>query len=222
MDRRHFVVGAGGLLLASCAHGADARAEAPGASAAPEDVSPAEDLMREHGVLDRVMLIYEEADRRLAAKGDLPLDAVATAAGIVRRFIEGYHEKLEENFLFPRFEKANVLVDLVATLRRQHAAGRVLTAAIEGAARGGDGAKLAAPIQAFLRMYRPHAAREDTVLFPALHGIVSPKELDELGDRFEDEEHARFGKAGFEGVVEQVAQLERSLDLYDLNRFTPS
>ena len=28
---------------------------------APEEISPAEDLMREHGVLNRILLIYEES-----------------------------------------------------------------------------------------------------------------------------------------------------------------
>jgi hypothetical protein len=44
--------------------------------------------------------------RRLETRGEVPLDALAAAAGIVRRVIEDYHEKLEEEHLFPRFEKA--------------------------------------------------------------------------------------------------------------------
>src|SRR5947208_3870564 len=91
------------------------------------EVGPPEDLMREHGVLKRVLLIYGEALRRLGAKQDFPPDALATAAGIIRSFVEDYHEKLEEDFLFPRFEKANQLVDLVKVLRTQHQAGRRVT-----------------------------------------------------------------------------------------------
>ena len=37
-----------------------------------EEVSPAEDLMREHGVLKRVLLIYEEAIRRIDTNAILP------------------------------------------------------------------------------------------------------------------------------------------------------
>ena len=91
------------------------------------EVGPPEDLMREHGVLKRVLLIYGEALRRLDAKEDFPPKALADAAGIIRRFVEDYHEKLEEDFLFPRFEKANRLVDLVKVLREQHQAGRRVT-----------------------------------------------------------------------------------------------
>ena len=32
-----------------------------------EEVSPGEDLMREHGVLKRILLVYEESERRLLA-----------------------------------------------------------------------------------------------------------------------------------------------------------
>lgn len=55
-----------------------------------EEVSPAEDLMREHGVLKRVLLVYEEAIRRIDAKQDLPPEAVREGATIIRTFIEDY------------------------------------------------------------------------------------------------------------------------------------
>ena len=35
-----------------------------------EEIGPGEDLMREHGVLRRVLLVYREAGRRLAAAND--------------------------------------------------------------------------------------------------------------------------------------------------------
>src|SRR5438045_3703290 len=217
-SRRGFIVGAAvaGAALGTCKE----------VSTQEEDVAPPEDLMREHGVLNRILLIYDEGVRRLEARETLPLDALAKSADIIRRFIEEYHEKLEEDFLFPRFEKANKLVDLVATLRRQHAAGRSLTDAITHyvASVAGklddDRRKLAEALRSFAHMYRPHEAREDTVLFPALRAIVGKNEFRELGEQFEKKEHQLFGKEGFEGIVEQVAKLEQSFGLYDLNQFT--
>jgi len=94
-------------------------------NAAP-GVSPTEDLMREHGALDRILLIYEEALRRLR-NGEVKPDVPATCADLVRRFIEDYHEKLEEDHLFPLFRKAGRLTDLVDVLLAQHKAGRVIT-----------------------------------------------------------------------------------------------
>lgn len=188
------------------------------------EVSPTEDLMREHGLLNRVLLIYEESARRLGGKGDLDPRLLADAAGIIKNFIENYHEKLEEDYLFPRFEKAGKLTDLVAVLRQQHQAGRQVTSQIQqlaAAKSAADRQKLTTAIAAFIRMYRPHEAREDTVLFPALHQIVSAHEFDALGDDFEKKEHELFGKEGFEGMVVKVGELEKQLGIFDLAQFTP-
>src|SRR5437763_543702 len=164
-------------------------------------------MMLEHCLLNRLLLVYEECARRL--ESEQPAPGLEKAAGIIRDFVEGYHEKLEEEFLFPRFRKSNTLADLADTLERQHEAGRRVTAAL-----------LEKPtpqlLRAFCRMYRPHEAREDTVLFPAFRKLVGEKEYDSLGDRFEEREHELFGTSGFEGQVERVAVIERDLGIYDL------
>lgn len=220
------LMGAGGVLLGTAAAAAE-KSGGKKKSGGDEGVAPPEDLMREHGVLNRILLIYEEGIRRAEAKQPFPAETVASSADIIRRFIEQYHEKLEEDHLFPRFEKADKLVDLVGTLRRQHQAGRKLTDAILKLATpaavqaAGNQQKLVEAMRAFIRMYRPHEAREDTVLFPALRSIVPPKEFAELGEQFEDKEHQLFGKEGFEGVVVQVGKLEQALGIYDLEQFTP-
>lgn len=178
--------------------------------------------MREHGVLRRILLIYDDIQGRVNSGKEFSPDVLGAAAGIIKKFIEDYHEKLEEDYLFPRFRKAGKLVDLVKVLLEQHHAGRRLTARIkELAAAGKPSKELGESLHLFARMYRPHAAREDTVLFPALHNIVSAQEFNDLGEEFEDKEHALFGKQGFEGVVVEVAKLEKTLGLYDLTQFTP-
>ena len=195
---------------------------------AEEEVSPAEDLMREHGVLKRVMLVYDEMLRRWDARQDVPPETLAEAAGIIRHFVEDYHEKLEEDFLFPRFEKANKLTDLVKTLKEQHQAGRKVTdvilqrANLQALKDPTERAKVAVAIREFNRMYAPHEAREDTVLFPAFRGIVSANEYDSLGEDFEKKENELFGDDGFEKMVDQVARLEKQLGIYELSQFTPN
>jgi hemerythrin-like domain-containing protein len=194
-------------------------------AAEEEDVAPAEDLMREHGVLKRVLLVYDEVRDRIAHKRAFPAEAVSKAAHIIRSFIEEYHEKLEEEHLFPRFRKQGKLVDLVDVLEAQHKAGRVVTQRILTLAGGlkGEAARqeLGEALRQFVRMYAPHEAREDTVLFPALHEIMSAHEYSALGEDFEKKEHQLFGKEGFEGMVERVAAIEKELGIYDLRQFTP-
>ena len=192
------------------------------------EISPVEDLMREHGALSRILLIYDSMIMCLNANKGFPPDVLTHSTGLIRRFVEDYHEKLEEDYLFPRFEKAGKLVDLVKVLLQQHEAGRRLTDRIRGLAAlpslkvPGEKAELGKYLGLFTRMYRPHKAREDTVLFPALHTIVSPEEYDHLGDVFEEKEQKLFGKNGFEKVVEEVAALEKKLGIYELSGFTPN
>jgi hemerythrin-like domain-containing protein len=187
-------------------------------------VTPPEDLMREHAVLSRLLLIYEKV-LGTSQPSDWLLQQLADAVRLVRTFIEDYHEKLEEDHIFPRFEKVGKLADLTAVLRKQHDAGRRLTDAIvrqtKEAAGASDTQALANNLTAFLRMYRPHAAREATVLFPQLSSVVKPDEYDEMGETFEEIEHQKFGEAGFEGIVQKVTEIEKNLRIYDLASFTP-
>ena len=212
--RRGLIAAGSGLVLARAVAAAGKKEKEP-------EVGPGEDLMREHGVLRRVMFLYDDAARRLESGEKPPLDALAAGAGIVRHVIEEYHEKLEEKFIFPRMEKAKKLAELTAILRRQHEAGRTVTASILKLCDGSDGKQLAEQLRVFNRMYRPHAAREDTLLFPAFHDLLGEKAYKELGDQFEDEEKKQLGNEGFEGAVAQVARLEEQFGFTDLDQFTP-
>jgi hemerythrin-like domain-containing protein len=192
-----------------------------------EGVSPAEDLMREHGVLNRILLVYDTCKVNLVNGEQFSLEALDNSAQIIRSFIEDYHEKLEEEFLFPRFEKANQLTDLVQVLRNQHKVGRELTDQIIQFSKmktipdQDDTHKLIKLLSSFNTMYRPHEAREDTILFPALRKVISKNEYFALGEDFEAKEHELFGEDGFEVMVEKVAVIEKQLEIYDLSKFTP-
>jgi len=190
-----------------------------------EEVSTNEDLMREHGILKRVLLCYDEVIRRIRARQDFPPQTVTDGATIIRKFIEDYHEKLEENHLFPRFRKAGKLTDLVDVLYTQHQAGRRVTdrvlSAVASLKSQDDRNRLADDLAAFNRMYAPHEAREDTVLFPELHKVVSPHEYDSLGEQFEKIERQTFGGDGFDIYRDKVEAIEKQLGIYDLAQFTP-
>lgn len=192
-----------------------------------EDISPAEDLMREHGVLNRILLIYDNCKMHLVNGDQFSLNPLNDAAQIIRSFIEEYHEKLEEDYLFPRFEKAKTLTDLVSVLRAQHKVGRTLTDQIIEFSKmlslqKEDSGKLIKLLNDFNTMYRPHEAREDTILFPALRKIISKNEYFALGEDFEDKEHELFGEDGFETMVDKVANIEKQLGIYELSGFTPA
>jgi hemerythrin-like domain-containing protein len=224
--RRNFIR-QGGIFLGAAALLGPARAWAAEGVLATAEVAPTEDLMQEHGVLRRLLLIYDDLGRRLDQGQTFPLEVLRASTGLIRRFVEDYHEKDEEKYLFTQFYKVGKMVDLVNVLYQQHQRGRQATERIQSLtspALFGQGPARAQVVQlmaAYTRMYRPHAAREDTVLYPAFRSVISPKEFMALGKTFEDKEAELFGKNGFEKIVGQVAGLEKQLDIYQLTEFTP-
>src|SRR5579862_4383345 len=156
--RRAFLGLAGaGALLVACHHD-DEKKE--------EDVGAVEDLMREHGIIRRILVVYRESATRLrAAPSNVPADALAKAAKLMRTFGEDYHEKqLEETNLFPVLAKGP-LGPLVATLTAQHQRGREITERVLAVAKGtiakDEADRLAPILESFARMYEEHAAFED-------------------------------------------------------------
>jgi hemerythrin-like domain-containing protein len=225
-ERRQFLAATAALGLAAVGSGL-ARADDKDKPKDEEEVGATEDLMREHGVLNRILLIYEEGLRRIRKKEEISPAVFRDTADLVRKFVEDYHEKLEEKFIFPEFTRQKKMTDLVTTLLKQHEAGRGLTdvilrdAADDRFTKEDARHELVTSVELFIRMYRPHEAREDTVLFPALHKLMTPKQLKDLGEQFEKEEDRLFGDEGFEKTVDKVAAIEKQLGIYDLAQFTP-
>ncbi len=213
-----FVTGVTGIALFGCKEKEEGE---------EKEVSPPEDLMQEHGLLNRILLIYDHCRLQLINKQTFDKNILLNAAGIIRTFVEDYHEKQEENYLFPRFKKANQLTDLVEVLLQQHHAGRTITDQVMQLTKSTtstdtENEKLIRLLTDFNTMYRPHEAREDTVLFPAFRKIVSQHEYDSLGEEFENNEHKLFGEEGFETMVNKVAGIEKQLGIYELAQFTPA
>ena len=194
-----------------------------------KEVGAVEDLMREHGVLRRAILVYREAAVKLRAKpAGVDPDALRRTALLFRSFGEDYHEKkLEEAHIFPTIRRAGgQAAAYVDILIAQHQRGReitdyVLAVTAKGAIVSADAEPLARALDGVELMYEHHTAREDTVVFPAWKDALSAHQLDEMGEQFEEIEHRQFGKDGFEDAVAQIAHIEQALGIADIARFTP-
>lgn len=194
-----------------------------------KEVTPLEDLMREHGVLRRALFIFGEAAAILPRNPPAAwADAVQKAAKLFRAFGEDYHEKkLEEQYIFPLIKQKGVngpaagYPDILTT---QHNRGREITDYILSATASGkigaNAGDLAKALRGFVRMYEAHAAREDTIVFPAWKDLITADEYEELGEKFEDIEHEQFGEDGYETAVKQIAEIEASVGFTDISIFT--
>ncbi|HSV01802.1 MAG TPA: hemerythrin domain-containing protein [Phenylobacterium sp.] len=211
------------LSLPGCARPAS-DADKPGQA----DVSAVDDLMREHGVLRRLLVVYRETAGVIrASAATLDIAALGQAADLFRSFGEDYHEKaLEEAHIFPMVKKAGGrAASLIDTLIAQHRRGREINDYLTGLAksggvRTGQAEPLAQALESFARMYEIHAAIEDTEVFQAWRATLNAKELDAWSDKFEDIEHQTFKGDGFDLALEQVAGIEQRLGLSDLARYT--
>lgn len=221
--RREFVVAlgtatvlAGTLPIAGC--------KALGESG--EEVSANEDLMREHGVLRRALLVYALAAPKLRTDpASVSPAALHQTAVLFRQFGEDYHERrLEEPFIFPAVKgHSPELAHYVDTLLAQHQRGREVTDFImsqTGGQKLADSRGLPDALDSFVLMYQEHTAREDTIIFPAWHKSLSQSNYEKMGDKFEDIERQQFGHDGFDDAVKQIGQIETDLNLADLAQFT--
>jgi len=193
------------------------------------EVTATEDLMREHGVIRRALLVYIETVPKLRQNAS-SVDAAALrqTAQLFRTFGEDYHERmLEEQHIFPVIQKqGGDLKHYAEVLTDQHNRGREITdyvLAVTNSAKisTAHAEPLAKVLEGFVLMYQNHAAREDTIVFPAWKKNFSNKQLDEISDQFEEIEHKMFGKDGFEDAEKKISNIESSLGLNDLAQFTP-
>lgn len=221
--RRQFLTSLGGVGLGLLVTAPPARAE----EEEEEEVSANEDLMREHGIIRRALLVYGEAARRArTAPKTLPLARLGETATLFREFAEDYHERgLEEAHIFPVVRKLKApAAKLPDVLLAQHQRGREITDYVRHlAARstlGADAERLATAMEGFVRMYEPHAAREDTELFPAWKAALGKRGYEEMGERFEEIEHRTFGGDGFDDALERIARIEAEFGLSDLSAVT--
>ncbi len=193
------------------------------------EVTATEDLMREHGVIRRALLVYFETVPRLRQNpASVDPTALRQTAQLFRTFGEDYHERmLEEQHIFPLVRKQGGELQRYADiLTAQHNRGREITDYVLAVSNGpkigaANSEPLAKVFESFVLMYQNHAAREDTIIFPAWKKNFSNQQLDEISDQFEDIEHKMFGKDGFDDAEKKISSVEAALGFADLSQFTP-
>lgn len=206
-------------LLSSYPSQGDAQEE-PRTEMGIKTISAIEELSREHGLLARIFNIYQKIIVYIDSNKPFAPAALYRSAKIVKEYFENYHENLEEDYIFPRFAaQASDLGNMVRILAGHHQRGRELTNDLLAHATP-EQLQISTTRQAvrdhlveFVSMMENHLVLEDTVLFPAYEAAVSLKEYDYLGQLFASKRQQLFGSDGFKKTVDEVAAIEKLLDI---------
>ena len=225
-SRRNVVTGAGAAAGAALVLGQTAWAAETSRALTPTGtLTPMEDLTSQHALARRVLLVYQMAANKEPGSTPMPMQSLTMAATMIRSTVEDFHAPLEEDYVFPLFQKAGKLTDLVSTLRDQHAVGRRLTDSILQATRGpaanAPTEALLRDLLAYVRMIQAHTAYEESLLYPQIRAIASETDYERLQRTLQDAQRKKLGPEGFVGLLNKVADLERSAGIMGLAQFTP-
>jgi hemerythrin-like domain-containing protein len=218
-QRRELLIAAASAVPSALALPASgAQKNAPRASAN-------EDLMQEHGLVERIILIYGRTIELLNANQGVDLALAGQASQIVSRVIHAHHEVEEERIIFPVVEKTAGMQTLTSTLRGQHSAARAITAVI-GRNAGAEAVRNAArrkelitAMQNFMNMYTPHGAHEDTEVYPAFREALTHDEYAKVAEQFAADEQRVNQAGGFGENVRALRKIEAALGM-ELSRYT--
>ena len=188
------------------------------------EITPSEDLMFEHGVIERLLLIYNEFAKRIESNENVSSKLISDTADIVRGFCENYHEMNEELYVFPYIEQMGSQTDLVKTLQRQHDLGRKVTDNIRKLAeqQNPDFKQLAKQMKSYTFMYIPHISRENSIIFRSLCKLMPENDYKELGENFERTEDEHLGENGYDNTLSKVISIETELGINNLVKYSPA
>ncbi len=195
-----------------------------GTSASTQDapaVGSIETLMRGHGLLMRAIIIYDVVREKLTKSEETEPSLILKTTAVIHNYLQDYHENMEERFIFKPMEKAQIQFSSIQDLKIQHGTGHELIKRITNLVKTGKlNAELAGYLESFGRMYKYHAAWEDTVVFPAFDALEKRSELAELAATFELEEKSILGQTGFASFLNDIASVEKQLGIYGLSAWT--
>ncbi len=221
LDRRRFL---SYIPIAATSFGvmAGLAPQSEAASTQEHGVGAIETLMRGHGLLLRALIIYDVIKNRIVKGQETEPSLVLDTAAVIHNYLEGFHEMVEEKYIFAPMENKKVGFAAIQELKVQHGSGFELTHRIANLAKAGTlKAELAGYLGDFNVMYRHHSAYEDTIIFPSFEAMGTREDLTELAATVAAEEKKVLGHKGFDDFVNQIAHVEKKLGIYELSSSTP-
>lgn len=173
-----------------------------------------EDLMYEHALLDRIILLLEHINIKLVDDLDISkkMEQIIILITIVKDFIENFHEKMEEKYIFPYFSKHEKYKEYINILIFQHIESNKITNKIIEYAKENN-KELNSMIHQFIYMYRAHANRENTIIFKKIKKIIPIDEYKKISEKMDLLEDEQFGKGAYDKFLKMIIDIENYYNL---------
>jgi hemerythrin-like domain-containing protein len=154
--------------------------------------TPTQVLKDEHRIIEQVL---EAMEARLATLGSGPFPRAffEQAIDFIVNFADGCHHAKEEERFFPVLERRGIPREggPIACMLKEHVQGRDyvarMRANLDAAGRGdaAAAAEVARCASGYVSLLRSHITKEDTVLFRLADHILTPADVDQLRQEFD-------------------------------------
>lgn len=180
------------------------------------EMKPTKELIAEHTVVLVALRLLEEVVAALAAKNELAPKHLDQLLDFFKGFVDRYHHRKEEDFLFPELERRGTKCErepIGVMLAERNAGRRHVRAMLEGLdeLHQGEGDALTA-IREHAHTYRDtlrsHIHKENNILFPIADRLVPDDVAVTIADEFEEIESDRMGKAKHEAYHTMLRRLK--------------
>ena len=123
---------------------------------------------------------------------------------MVKDFIEGFHEQMEELYIFPMMRAVAKFEKIIDLLIAEHIASSHITTAITNLANTKKFPEMRVALAKFIKLYRLHSLREDTIIFRKFRKLVGVTSSQPFQKRWmktiEDE---KFGPNAYDCMLEK-------------------
>jgi hemerythrin-like domain-containing protein len=169
-------------------------------------------LMVEHRLIERMIVIIQEARGRIESEGEVDPVLIDTAVDFIRTYADRTHHGKEEDILFRDLREKNMSPEdrrAMDELIEDHVFGRKTMAALVDANaryRGGDSGALddiSESLRTLADFYPKHIAKEDKEFFPAARKYFSEEEDQAMLAEFYEFDR-RMIHEKYEAVVEDL------------------
>lgn len=180
-------------------------------------MTPTDDLMNEHRVIERMLSILTKASNRLEAGKSIEPGFYVNAVDFLKNFADKCHHSKEEKLLFVKMMERGVSGEVgpIAVMMREHQDGRAHVKTLDKLSKEKmskstkDG--LIKSSRAYVDLLTKHIQKEDNVLYPLANQILDKADQAELEKGFEEVEEKVMGPGVHERYHRMIEEWEEKL-----------